>query len=161
MFSKVATAQVDENYDDQMSSSLHRTRALLDTANETIVTQVSTFDELLSAMEDGYQDIEIMEHMDATSRGLITAAIQGIDFKHQLPPQKSQTRSIRVCSAPLRVHETACSCALVAGLQSCKRGLTIQTHMVLTFPATAVPHTLTSGDLHVDPVTQRGGANSL
>lgn len=144
-----------------MSSSLHSTRSLLDAANETIVTQVSTFDELLQAMEDGYQDIEIMEHMDATSRGLITAEIQGINFKHQLPPQKSQTRSIRVCSAPLHVHETTCSCALVAGFQTCKGAFKIRTHIVLPFPAAAVPHTLTSGDLHVDPVIQRGGANSL
>ena len=78
-------------------------RELLDTstASDTaLIVQVSTFQELIDAIEGGYEDIEIIEHMDATSFGLITAPINGLEFKHQLPPQISKTRTIRVRVSP-------------------------------------------------------------
>jgi hypothetical protein len=94
----------------ESSSSMLLSRSLLDatTANDTAtVVQISTFQELVDAIDGGYRDIEIIEHLDATSFPLITRPINGQDFKHQLPPQTSKTRSIRV----------RFSCPLVLGMQ--------------------------------------------
>lgn len=89
------------------TGGVHGSRALLELTEATspgveteiegaIITQVGTFEELIQATKAGYRDIEIIEHLDATSNGLIEQPIGGVDFKHQLYPVSTKTRSIRV-----------------------------------------------------------------
>jgi hypothetical protein len=100
---------VDVYHDNRESSSwMMQSRSLLDaatvTANDTAtIVTVATFQELIDALVSGFQDIEIIEHLDATAFPLIEAVINGLTFKHQLPPQTSKTRSIRVRLNPKTV----------------------------------------------------------
>lgn len=107
--------------DDSMESLVAHGRTLQQGA--AVITQVRTFDELVIAIKDGHQDIELIDHMDATSRPLLKATIQGQEYKHLLPAQIAKTRSIRVrpgTAVPLAqcmhasVHSLACVCRATA-----------------------------------------------
>jgi hypothetical protein len=90
------------HHDDGLATSWMRrlqSRSLLDatTANDTAtIVTVDTFQLLIEALNAGFQDIEIVDHLDATAFPLIEAIINGLPYKHQLPAQTSKTRSIRV-----------------------------------------------------------------
>jgi hypothetical protein len=93
---------VDVQHADRVAASwMMQPRSLLDAAavthnDRTTITTVATFHELLDALSSGFQDIEIVEHLDATAFPLIETLIDGLPYRHQLPAQTSKTRSIRV-----------------------------------------------------------------
>jgi hypothetical protein len=64
--------------------------------SQPIFTTVKGMEEWNTALDAGARDIEVIDHIDASSFPKQEATINGVNFFHLLRPQVAKTRSIRV-----------------------------------------------------------------
>jgi hypothetical protein len=74
----------------------HESGAQTSQFGQAAITTVTTFEELKYAWTAGVSHIQVRAHLDATSFPLMASTINGAEFRHILPPQKSSTRSLTV-----------------------------------------------------------------